>query len=220
MKKLLSSALAALLSACIISSIAGCGAANNRNTQTPDQTGTPQGTNIMQENLQGTDPNSAPGKGTQLGGNTNAGSGNNPGAGVPDTDMSIPNGSARKNNTGNIGQGQKMVTGFDGQRADNIRNSLGTIDGASEINAIVNGSTALISYRPVGTGNNVSAIKNAIVNQVKQLDNSITNVVITDSTDMAGKMNQLSNDIKSSKAGNDLTNRFNQLIQSITPKAR
>jgi hypothetical protein len=180
---------ASLAAACLLTSMAGCVAANRTpQGMTPNGTITRQGTNLSQ---QLTYPNTiTPGTGY---GNltTNQGTTTAPG-GI------------------NL---QPMA--FDVQKADNIVKNIGTIDGCRNVNAIVKGNTALISYTPSGTLRNTPATKSAIVKRVKALDKNITNVVVTESADIMNSMTKLSNDIKNSKVGSSLNNTFNQLVQKV-----
>jgi len=109
--------------------------------------------------------------------------------------------------------------GFDWQKADNIKRQLGNFGGIHQINTVVNGNTAIVGYRPTAGSGNQNAVKNDIVNKVKQVDGSIIHVIVTDSADLSAKIGQLSNDIKKGMPISETTGRFNQLIRSINPSA-
>jgi|AGTN01.3.fsa_nt_gi Sporulation lipoprotein YhcN/YlaJ (Spore_YhcN_YlaJ). len=109
----------------------------------------------------------------------------------------------------------QQQTGFDRTKADNLRNRLGSIDGIRQINAIVNGNTALIGYTPSGKASNANSARQMITDRVKQLDNTITNVVVSDSADFSSRISRLVDKINSNKSLDDLTREFNQLMQNI-----
>lgn len=188
---------AGLAVACCLTTMSGCVAVN----RTPQGTTTPgtitrQGTNLSQQLTRGTNPNlMVPGTGTNNLTTT-------PGITTPGT-TTVP--------------GRVMVQplAFNVQKSDHITKNIGNVDGARNIKAIVNGTTALVGYTPSGTMRNTLATKSAIVKKVKTLDKSITNVVVTDSTTIMGSINKLANDIRSNKVGSSLNNTFNQLVQKV-----
>ena len=164
-----------------------------RNTQRQDRNDTNQQTrNFVGINLPGTSPDS------NITRRNTTGIGATPG-------------------TGNNGTGQQIrqQVGFDRQKADNIRNRLGNIDGIRQINAIVNGNTALIGYSPSGNVTNANSTRRMITDRVKQLDNTITNVVVSDSADFSTRIRRLVDNINSNKPLDDLNTEFNQLMQNI-----
>ena len=178
--------------ACFLTSMTGCVAANRTpQGMTTPGTVTRQGTNLSQQLTRGVNPNTMI-PGTNLGNLTS----------TPGT-------------TTTPGRINLQPLAFDVQKADHIMKNIGNIDGSRDIKAIVNGSTALVSYTPSGTMRNTLATKSAIVKKVKSLDRTITNVVVTESADIISRMNRLSNDIKSSKVGSSLNNTFNQLVQKV-----
>ena len=183
---------AGLAVACCLTSMAGCVAAN----RTPQGTTTPgtitrQGTNLSQQLTRGMNPNTM----------------------IPGTGFG--NLTSNQGTTTTPGMINTQPLAFDVKKADNIVKNMGNIDGSRDIRAIVNGNTALVSYTPSGTMRNTLATKSAIVKKVKSIDRTITNVVVTESADIIGRMNRLSNDIKSNKVGSSLNNIFNQLVQKV-----
>ncbi len=189
-----------------------------RNNQQPGQNGTTQqGRNMIGGNMQGANPSAGPNRTNMPGDNRDDRLGKNqPGTqGIyttPSPDMNM-----RLNRVGNQISQQ---TGFDRQKADNIRNRLGNIDGIGQINAVVNGNTALVGYSLSKTAKDANNIKNMITNRVKQIDNTITNVVVSDSADITSGIERLSNSIRNNNPVNDLNNEFNQIIQRIKPAAQ
>ena len=109
----------------------------------------------------------------------------------------------------------KHQTGFDSQKADNLRARLGEINGIRQINAVVNGNTALISYSSSNKTNNANATRRMITDKVKQLDKTITNVVASDSADFSTQLRRLMDNINSSKPMEELNSEFNQLAKKI-----
>ena len=165
----------------------------SRNAQRQDRNNTtPQGRNFIGQNLPGT---------------------------IPDYSLNRvnPKGIRTTPGTGFNGTGQQIrqQTGFDRQKAESIRNQLGDIDGIRQINTIVNGNTAVIGYSPSGKTTNANTIRNMITDRVKQMDNTITNVIVGDSEDFSSRMRRLMDNINNSKPLKDLNNEYNQLIQNI-----
>lgn len=109
--------------------------------------------------------------------------------------------------------GQPSV--FDTQKADNIKKQLANVTGISNVNAIVSGNTALVSYKRLGNAINSNATRTTITDRVKNMDSSITNVVVSDTADFSTKVSRLASDIKNNKPVNDMTNQFNRIVQSI-----
>ena len=114
----------------------------------------------------------------------------------------------------------RQQIGFDSKKADNISRQLGSVDGIRQINTVVNGSTALISYSPTGKGTNLNTTKNMIANKVKQMDNTITDVIVSDSADFSSKVKRLVDNIKNNMPANNLNDEFNRLIQNIKSGGR
>lgn len=183
---------AGLAAVCFLTTVSGC-AATNRAPQgtTPGGTITRQGTNLSRQLTRAAYPNTmAPGTGF---GNLTTTQGT----------TTVPGGMTTQ------------PLGFNVQKADHIVKNMGNINGARDFMVIVNGNTALVGYTPSGTMRNTLATKSAIVKKVKSLDRSITNVVVTESPDIKGRIIRLSNDIKSNKVGSSLNNAFNQLVQKV-----
>lgn len=164
-----------------------------RNWQRTGQNGTnQQARNYIGLNLPGTSPGPYMGKGNRISVSPSPGTGYN-----------------------GTGQQIQQQTGFDRTKADNLRSRLGDIDGIRQINAIVNGNTALIGYTPSGKAANANSTRQMITDRVKQLDSTITNVVVSDSADFSSRISRLVNNINNSKPMDDLNREFNQLMQNI-----
>ncbi|MGE4284500.1 MAG: YhcN/YlaJ family sporulation lipoprotein [Clostridia bacterium] len=191
--------------------IIGC-TRGNRNVQQPNQNNPAgQGQTFPGGNAPGTDGITNPGIGNNLGTDINR-------LNQPE-DVRFNNMTNTDTDNTGIGNNQGNQTGFDKKRADNIRNQLSNSIGTAPTNVIVNGNTALIGYTPTDTSRDANAMRDTITNRVKQIDSTITNVVVSDSADMMTRINQLSNDITDGTRNNinngmnDLNTRFNQLIQ-------
>ncbi|HOV26090.1 MAG TPA: YhcN/YlaJ family sporulation lipoprotein [Pseudobacteroides sp.] len=132
------------------------------------------------------------------------------------------------NNTNNISNNINNITnvrfngtgeqlGYNTQRADNICKQIDSINGIENVNVVVVGNTALIGYASTNKHANMASTKNAISTKVKQIDNSITNVVIADSKDISKRIADLANNIKNNKPKNQLDSEFNQIMKSLNP---
>ena len=84
----------------------------------------------------------------------------------------------------------------DSQRAENIKNQLNQMEEVEDVNVVVMGNTALVGCKPSGNAKDVNAVKEKIVNKVKQADKSITNVTVSEKTDIMEMISKLENDIK------------------------
>lgn len=177
-----------LLGVCLLSILFFSTSMSGRNINRPGRYGTTQqGRNLAGESIRGATPNAS------LLGATPA-----PG----------PAKISRLNKT-------PMPITFDGQKADNIRKGLGKVDGADQINTVVNGNTALIGYTPASKVRDATAVRNTITSRVRQIDSSITNVVVSDSRDISARISRLADGIKSNQPLNDLNAEFTRLVQSI-----
>ncbi|RCX12325.1 YhcN/YlaJ family sporulation lipoprotein [Anaerobacterium chartisolvens] len=120
---------------------------------------------------------------------------------------------------GNTGTGRNMnntqTTSFDQAKATGICNQLEKMNGIRDANAVVNGDTAIVSCKASNPYTDINAMRDTIVNRVKQFDSSIRNVVLTDETDAGTKIQQLANDITNNRPVNDLRARFNQMMQEM-----
>lgn len=149
---------------------------------------------------------------------------------IPDNKTNINNTNNTNNNTNNANKtdntnginnvrlgiaGEQL--GYNTQRADNICKQIDSINGIENVNAVVVGNTALIGYDSANKNDNIASTKNAISTKVKQIDNTITNVVIADSKDMSKRIADLADAIRNKKPENQLNSEFNQIMQSLNP---
>jgi hypothetical protein len=205
-----------------------------RNTnRTARNNTTQQARNLSQIGMNGPSPMPSP-NARNIVGNNNKGLGNtspnimNIGAQPSPTTDNIQN--IRKgiiNNANNINNnaGTNNVkldniaqqTGYNSEKADSICNKLDNVGGIDNVNAVVCGNTALVGYDSANKNADIGATKSLICDRVKQMDNTITNVVVTDSKDLSSRIGNLAGNIKSKKSTTDLNNEFNRIMQSINP---
>ncbi|KNY29360.1 YhcN/YlaJ family sporulation lipoprotein [Pseudobacteroides cellulosolvens] len=110
--------------------------------------------------------------------------------------------------------------GYNAQKADNICKQVDNLNGIDKVNAVVAGNTALIGYDSAKKNDDIASTKNLISTKVKQLDNTITNVVITDSKDINSRIGNLAGHIKNKKPLSQLNSEFNQIMQSLNPSGK
>jgi len=204
-----------IIGVCVLALFIGYNAINRNTPGTDRNNTTRQGRNILGEDLDGSDPNAGPNVGNTQGGNNNAGSGNNP----PDPTR-LGTTPAPGNNTGlnrMVPQAPQQNTGFDTQRADNIRNQLGNMDGIGPINTVVNGNTALIGYNRTNTARDANATRKIVTDRVKQIDTNITNVVVGDTGAVSSRIGRLADNVRNNRPVKGLSDEFNRIIQSIRP---
>ena len=108
-----------------------------------------------------------------------------------------------------------QLSTFDAQKATNIEKQLGSITGINNVNAIVNGNTALVSYNHKGNTSNASLMRKTVTDKVKGADKTITNVVVSDAMDFQTRISKLASDIKRNTKGKDFSTEFNNILQSI-----
>lgn len=108
-----------------------------------------------------------------------------------------------------------QLSTFDAVKATNIEKQLGSITGINNVNAIVNGNTALVSYSHKGNTSSASLMRKTVTDKVKGADKTITNVVVSDAADFQTRISKLASDIKRNTKGKDFSTDFNNIIQSI-----
>jgi len=109
----------------------------------------------------------------------------------------------------------EKTNGFDREKSDAIKRKLNDINGIKDINAIVRGNTALVGYRTDDNLPNRAVIKESITSRIRNMDNTITNVIISDSEDFFNEIKTLAGRIATNPTASDLTNDFNNLIENI-----
>lgn len=127
------------------------------------------------------------------------------------------------NNQGTIlgmNQATRQQATLNQQKADTIKRQLINMNGVESANVIVMGNTALVGFKPTGNTRDATAVRNRIMSKVKAADKTITNVSVSESPDIMGRMNRLSTDITSNRPINAITDEFNNIIRGITPVTR
>ncbi|NMB95497.1 MAG: hypothetical protein GYA02_02640 [Clostridiaceae bacterium] len=136
------------------------------------------------------------------------------------------------NNTNNIGDtNQPGLVGqmnADTAKSGQIKAQLEKMSGVDDVSVIVLGNTALIGCDINNNANannrnnannnrtgNTDDLRNKIVQQVKNMDKSITNCIVTDKPELLEKINALGKDIANGEPGNEITEEFNRIIRSI-----
>ena len=100
------------------------------------------------------------------------------------------------------------------QRAMKIESECEKIPGVDDAAVIISGDTAVIGCR---TNKNMGALRQQIINRVKQLEPSVRNVTVTNSGDILDEIRKLTNEIVDGPDANNSDARVRQLIKKITP---
>jgi len=120
-----------------------------------------------------------------------------------------------------INQGTNLAqTAPNLQKANNIKRQLMNMTGVQDANVIVMGNTALVGLKTRTTTKDITALRTSIANKVKAIDNTITNVTVSDSTDIMDRMNRLGTDITNNRPVNTITDEFNNLVRGVAPGTR
>ena len=99
--------------------------------------------------------------------------------GMQAPDMGGQEGTDFLNNNPDMNQpGLQMGNANNEQRAANITNQVDKMNEVNEVNTVCSGDNAVIAYSPSNTAGNTDAVKNMIINKVKQADPSIKNVAV------------------------------------------
>jgi YhcN/YlaJ family sporulation lipoprotein len=106
------------------------------------------------------------------------------------------------------------------QRAVEIKNRLAAMGELNKVNVFVIGNAALVGYSPSSPSSDIGAVKNMIINKVKETDRGITNVTVSESADVMSRINSLTNDMTNKRPMTEITNDFNNIIKSIAPVNR
>jgi YhcN/YlaJ family sporulation lipoprotein len=210
MKKSMRASLSIFAGACMITSVlSACAPA--RTDRAPGQPGTQQGQNMQGNNgpagnLQGVDPtrNRLDQMGNPIGDQRGNLQGNQQG-----------------NQQGNLLGGtqqdvQQQRTG-DMQKAENIRKDLNRMREINNASVVVRGDTALVGYKPSPNCQDFNANRRVITDRVRQIDNSIANIRVSESADMMNRIDRLSKDMGTNRDMNPLVDEFNRLFRGINP---
>lgn len=118
-------------------------------------------------------------------------------------------------NNRNIGQ-----TAPDRRKAESIKRQLLNMNGVADCDVIVMGNNALVGFRPSGRRGDANVVRSSIMNKVRQIDSTITNVTVSESSDIMDRMRRLGTDITNNRPINAITDEFNKLIDGLSPANR
>lgn len=131
----------------------------------------------------------------------------------------------QQNNVGNnnmgIQMGQQQLAETHA-RTNNIEKGLKNLKDVDRVNALIVGNTCLVGYKPSETTNNTNATKKIIANKVKAIDNTITEVVVSESANIMTRIDKLSSDIMSNKNVNmdNVNNEITKIMKEVRPVAK
>jgi len=128
------------------------------------------------------------------------------------------NNNANANNNGNNNQmGLVGQMNADTTKSKQIKAQLEKMSGVDDVSVIVLGNTALVGcdIKNDNRTGNTDDLRNKIMQKVKNMDNSITNCVVTDKPEILERIKTLGEDITNGKPGNQITEEFNRIIKSI-----
>lgn len=116
--------------------------------------------------------------------------------------------------------GGANLTTADRQKADNIRMQLRRMSGISDANVIVMGNTALVGFKPSGATGNMNVVKRNITNKVKEIDRTITNVSVSESSDIMTRMNRLGTNMTNNGMVTNFADEFRKLVDGLSTTQR
>lgn len=104
------------------------------------------------------------------------------------------------------------------KRAENIKNHLVKLKNVKKAIVVVSGNTAIVGCKLSPSVKDVNSVKAMIAKKVKAIDKSITNCVVSDSTDITARINKLAVDIANNRKNPaEINNEINRIIQKIKP---
>lgn len=229
MNKSLKTALSTIAGAFLLSTaLSGC-------TQAGDDRNIGNGLNNgingdRQNQTQGLDRNN-------LVGGRNGNTGNNNATTLPGNNGANNAGNtAALGDNGNTGMNNGTANGPDQRRSADIERQLANMQGVDDVNVIVVGDTALVGLRTRG-GNATTGtqLRDRVERKVREADNTIKNVTVSDTPDTWNRMDRLgtnnamnnnrTNNVGFNNNANGNGNRtfmdeFNDLINGINPVTR
>ncbi|GAE90038.1 YhcN/YlaJ family sporulation lipoprotein [Acetivibrio straminisolvens] len=103
------------------------------------------------------------------------------------------------------------------EKSANITSQLAAIPEIGQANVLVVGNSCLVAYSPENAQGDANARKNMVINKVKEIDPSITNVIVTESNDVMNKISKITNDIANNKSMDQVNNEIMQLMNQVAP---
>ncbi|NLU27465.1 MAG: sporulation protein [Hungateiclostridium thermocellum] len=104
------------------------------------------------------------------------------------------------------------------EKATNITRPLAAMPEIKEANALVVGNSCIVAYSPENAQGDANARKNMVINKVKEIDPSITNVIATESRDIMNRITQITNNMNN-KSMDQINNEIMQLMNEVAPAA-
>ncbi|HOM02550.1 MAG TPA: YhcN/YlaJ family sporulation lipoprotein [Acetivibrio sp.] len=104
-------------------------------------------------------------------------------------------------------------------KAEKITGQLATMPEIGQANVLVVGNSCLVAYNPKNAQGDANARKNMVINKVKEIDPSITNVIVSESRDMMDKISKITNDM-ANKPMDQINNEIMQLMNQAAPAAK
>lgn len=175
--------------------------------------------------------------GTNLGANNRANTGMNNGANTgmnngantgmnTRTNTRINNGANAGNNTNMMGT---QMSAADQRKASTIKRQLSNMNGVDEAEVIVKGVNALVGVRTSGNAS-TGQLRNDITKRVRQIDSTIKNVTVSDTSDILVRMRSLGTGTRTNTGTttnngvnntmNDVADEFNKLMQRANNMTR
>ncbi|HHW30743.1 MAG TPA: hypothetical protein GXX20_03580 [Clostridiaceae bacterium] len=128
-------------------------------------------------------------------------------------------GNRNGNTIGNNGVNGANTQGtrIDVDKSRKIETELKKMRGIEDVNVLINGNTALVSCRTSASAGERTAVRNQIVQKVKEIDNSLTDVRVSESPDIMKDMRRLSDDINKNRPMENIIEEFNRMFQGVNP---
>ncbi len=154
--------------------------------------------------------------GTNLGANNGMNYGVNNGANTG-MNYGVNTGNTRINNGANTGYDTNFMgtqmSAADRQKASAIKRQLSSMNGVDEAEVIVKGVNALIGVRTAGS-TSTGQLRNAITKRVRQIDSTIQNVTVSDTSDILERMRNLGTGTRTN-TGTTTNNGINNMMNDV-----
>ncbi|HHV28013.1 MAG TPA: sporulation protein [Clostridium sp.] len=105
-------------------------------------------------------------------------------------------------------------------KSANITSQLAATPEIGQANVLVVGDSCLVAYSPQQAQGDANARKNMVINKVKEIDPSITNVIVSESSDIMNKITQITNDMANNKPMDQINNEIMQLMNQAAPASK
>lgn len=156
--------------------------------------------------------------GTNLGTNNRANSDMTNGANTGMNNGANTGNNTRINNGTNIGNNTNMMgtqmSAADRQKASTIKRQLSNMNGVDEAEVIVKGVNALVGVRTAGNAS-TGQLRNTITKRVRQIDSTIKNVTVSDTSDIFEMMRRLGTGTRAN-TGTTTNNGVNNTMDNVS----